>query len=818
MEMGLERTYHERLWKRAFIAFFCVCGLFLSQGVLLAGAEEIQSGSLLTPPWIPLTPGYVGDNYTFSGNYANGQITIWKTGWYYLTDNLTPSSTEYAIWVQANNSILNGDGKKILSSYWTGTGVLANNSNVTITNFQNISGFYTGVSLTGREGQVSHNSVTDNSGYGISTTGIQTNISENTGINNTEAGISATGINTTITENLLRNTTKYGIITRSFANVSDNIVENSGNHGISMWDDGIAMRNTVRANAVNGINVWDRAYIAENVALQNRGRGIKALNNASLQDNHVSRNTGDGIFAGRFATILDNYADHNRGFGIYIGDYAKISENYILYNQGYGLRSASNCNITQNFIHTNQLGGIIADNQANVSSNVLINNGGDGVFIANNGFILRNFVMNNSNNGINTFQNARIDNNLVLVNGASGIYPWSHANVTNNTIAGNTNGISIPEEYLFSTIYGNVIEDNTQYGLHMEQQGSTWYPEGDALVYNNFFANNVNLGGEADKTRYYWTNPKGTEQGENIVGGPFIAGNYWGNPNETGWSDLQPSTTTGYTTIPYQATPGKYDYYPLVGLAHVIHASADPWTIAYPSGNRSYDRGTDAKYLFQAKPGSRLENVTIDGEPVGPKADWTFPDISADHTLYTTGTPIPGQIQASFSMNITFGPAPLTVAFTNQSLGGPTSFEWYFGDKFTSNEQNPIHTYNTSGTYSVSLRASNDESAGSVIIRNAITVTDGIVPAPTPTFVPGEINTSFSGEPTTGYGPMPVQFSDLSTGNPTSWLWDFGDGNTSTGQNVTHLYLEKGTYSVRLTAQNSLSSGSQEKSGYITVQ
>ncbi|HBA73700.1 MAG TPA: hypothetical protein DER40_06800 [Geobacter sp.] len=47
-----------------------------------------------------------------------------------------------------------------------------------------------------------------------------------------------------------------------------------------------------------------------------------------------------------------------------------------------------------------------------------------------------------------------------------------------------------------------------------------------------------------------------------------------------------------------------------------------------------------------------------------------------------------------------------------------------------------------------------------------------------------------------------VQFTDTSTGNPTSWLWDFGDGGTSTSQNPSHTYANSGTYSVSLTASN----------------
>ncbi|MEX1001302.1 MAG: M4 family metallopeptidase [Crocinitomicaceae bacterium] len=51
-----------------------------------------------------------------------------------------------------------------------------------------------------------------------------------------------------------------------------------------------------------------------------------------------------------------------------------------------------------------------------------------------------------------------------------------------------------------------------------------------------------------------------------------------------------------------------------------------------------------------------------------------------------------------------------------------------------------------------------------------------------------------------------ILFTDLSDNGPNQWLWDFGDGNTSTQQNPTHIYTSSGTYSVTLTATNGIGS------------
>ncbi|MCF8461600.1 MAG: M4 family metallopeptidase [Flavobacteriales bacterium] len=62
-----------------------------------------------------------------------------------------------------------------------------------------------------------------------------------------------------------------------------------------------------------------------------------------------------------------------------------------------------------------------------------------------------------------------------------------------------------------------------------------------------------------------------------------------------------------------------------------------------------------------------------------------------------------------------------------------------------------------------------------------------------------------------------VSFADQSINGATSWLWNFGDGNTSTAQNPTHTYLNEGTYSVTLTAANTFGNNVVSQNNLITV-
>lgn len=63
---------------------------------------------------------------------------------------------------------------------------------------------------------------------------------------------------------------------------------------------------------------------------------------------------------------------------------------------------------------------------------------------------------------------------------------------------------------------------------------------------------------------------------------------------------------------------------------------------------------------------------------------------------------------------------------------------------------------------------------------------------------------------------LTVVFDDTSTGRPTSWRWNFGDGNTSTLQNPTHTYASAGTFTVTLTARNSLGEDTRSKIVAVT--
>lgn len=75
----------------------------------------------------------------------------------------------------------------------------------------------------------------------------------------------------------------------------------------------------------------------------------------------------------------------------------------------------------------------------------------------------------------------------------------------------------------------------------------------------------------------------------------------------------------------------------------------------------------------------------------------------------------------------------------------------------------------------------------------------------------------FYASATSGTAPLEITFTDESTGNPASWDWSFGDGNTSTLEDPTHTYVSNGTYSVTLTETNLIGTNETTREEYIMI-
>ncbi len=142
---------------------------------------------------------------------------------------------------------------------------------------------------------------------------------------------------------------------------------------------------------------------------------------------------------------------------------------------------------------------------------------------------------------------------------------------------------------------------------------------------------------------------------------------------------------------------------------------------------------------------------------------------------------------AAASASPTSGTEPLTVSFLGSATGGdaPLSYNWNFGDSSFASGQNVQHTYLTAGLYNAVLTvtdADGDVASDSVVV----TVNE-------PDLFP---SASASASPASGTVPLTVSFTGSASGGnaPLTYLWNFGDGTTSTAQNPQHTYSTNGTF------------------------
>ncbi len=135
-----------------------------------------------------------------------------------------------------------------------------------------------------------------------------------------------------------------------------------------------------------------------------------------------------------------------------------------------------------------------------------------------------------------------------------------------------------------------------------------------------------------------------------------------------------------------------------------------------------------------------------------------------------------------------------TVFFDDESQdddGRVVEWDWDFGDGSTSSSRNPTHRYNSRGSFTVTLRVTDDD-GNSDTERRSITVMEEAGQRPVADF-------DFS--PTNPRVDEAVFFDDNSfdsDGTITRWDWDFGDGSTSSSRNPTHRYNSRGSFTVTL--------------------
>lgn len=242
-------------------------------------------------------------------------------------------------------------------------------------------------------------------------------------------------------------------------------------------------------------------------------------------------------------------------------------------------------------------------------------------------------------------------------------------------------------------------------------------------------------------------------------------------------------------------------------------SGCSPLTVNFT--NISTGTTPDATYLWDFGNGntSTLKNpsaIFIQEQPYTVKLTVTQNGQSSTHSMTVEVYKKP---TVDFTANIVKGCLPMDVGFTAQAQAGSgsiASYFWDFGDGFTGQHSAPSinHTYNTKQPATVSLTVKNNYGCHATIVKqNYIEV----LPSLTADF---DASQQVLCQVTD-----PVQFTNRSKGPGTlSYIWDFGDGNTSTQTNPSHSFNQRGNYTVKLTVNSSEGcTATKIKTDYLNV-
>ena len=312
---------------------------------------------------------------------------------------------------------------------------------------------------------------------------------------------------------------------------------------IQIDDDGITLNGNGRIitgrGTGSGVYLPGRSSVTiKSLTVKNFTDGIyynNYLPNSGFENtliaNNANSNYRNGIYFshGGRNTLTNNTANLNMGSGIFLEytSYDKLLYNNASNNARYGISSYQGYShiLKNNIVNTNCIG-------------IFFRSGYGNTFINN--------IANSNCNGINlyyyTFENTLTNNtaNLNLCNGiVLGFADSNNMLIGNNASGNNNSGIYMAYSLGNNTVTGNTVISNNDSGIRLSISPNN-------TIYNNHFNNTNNAIDDRNNT---WTTTR--TQGTNIIGGPWLGGNYWSDyagidNNGDGFGDnLRPHNSSG---------------------------------------------------------------------------------------------------------------------------------------------------------------------------------------------------------------------------------------------------------------------------------
>ena len=296
----------------------------------------------------------------------------------------------------------------------------------------------------------------------------------------------------------------------------------------------------------------------------------------------------DVVLDGRGYSVIGNYS----GYGIYVHERRSVvieNINIIGYYGGVDVYNSSNITIENVIVNSSKLFGIhLSQSNSNIirkvtvsysdnygvfleksSSNIIddviaSNNSESGLKIieSNNNFITNILVTNIVGWGVHiAYSNSNIVLNATVTNSeGSGVALVESSNntIANSTLSNNRYGVFLRDSI------GNIIVNNT---VISNELGVSIYNSSNNLIYNNYFKNTRNILIEISKHNT-WNIAK--IKGENIIGGGYLGGNYWGSLDERGFSDTcSDRDNDGICDESFVIDENNIDQYPLKPIQQI---------------------------------------------------------------------------------------------------------------------------------------------------------------------------------------------------------------------------------------------------------